>query len=78
MTNEEAIKILGLSRGFTQDDAKAAYRKLARKFHPDVAGQAFTKKFAQINEAYNIISNLGDNFSSCILTHESIFNVRRV
>ena len=56
MTKNEALNILGLSRKFTQDEAKLAYRKLARKYHPDIAGVQFNQKFAQINEAYELIS----------------------
>ena len=36
MDKNEALSILGLSRKFTQEEAKANYRKLARKYHPDV------------------------------------------
>jgi molecular chaperone DnaJ len=31
--------ILGVSRGATEDDLKKAYRKLARKYHPDVSDE---------------------------------------
>jgi molecular chaperone DnaJ len=77
MTKNEALNILGLSRKFTQDEAKLAYRKLARKYHPDIAGVQFNQKFAQINEAYELISQLGDEVG-CILTHKNIFDVERV
>jgi DnaJ-class molecular chaperone len=76
MTREKALSILGLSRKFTQEEAKLAYRKLARKYHPDVAGEAFNHKFAQINEAYEFISSLGDSVG-CVLTHKNIFDVER-
>ncbi len=77
MTKNEALTILGLSRKFTQEEAKLAYRKLARKYHPDIAGIAYNQKFAQINEAYDVISKLGDEVG-CILTHKNIFDVERV
>lgn len=77
MTREDALTILGLSRKFTQEEAKASYRKLARRYHPDVAGEAFNHKFAQINEAYDLISKLGDSVG-CVLTHKNIFDVERV
>jgi molecular chaperone DnaJ len=76
MDKNEALSILGLSRKFTQEEAKANYRKLARKYHPDIAGVAFTDKFAQINKAYEIISSLGDEVG-CALTHKNIFDVER-
>lgn len=77
MTKNEALSILGLGRKFTQDEAKQAYRKLARKYHPDIAGTQYNQKFAQINEAYELISQLGDEVG-CILTHKNIFDVERV
>lgn len=77
MTREDALTILGLNRKFTQEEAKVAYRKLARRYHPDVAGEAFNYKFAQINEAYDLISKLGDSVG-CVLTHKNIFDVERV
>lgn len=77
MTKNEALNVLGLGRKFTQEEAKLAYRKLARKYHPDIAGVQYNQKFAQINEAYELISKLGDEVG-CILTHKNIFDVERV
>ena len=76
MTVDRALQVLGLSRRFTQEEAKNVYRKLARKYHPDIAGHEYNAKFAEINEAYEIISNLGDR-TGCVLTHKTIFNVTR-
>ena len=73
---EEALRVLGLSRKFTQEEAKKAYRRLARKYHPDVAGVGYNEKFAEINEAYELISKLGDR-EGCVLTHSTIFKVVR-
>ena len=52
-------KILELDRNATEDDIKKAYRKLARKHHPDLnpnAGAA-KLKFQQINEANQVLSD---------------------
>lgn len=50
--------ILGLTSTATQADVKSAYRKLARKYHPDVsASPDANARFASINEAYHILSN---------------------
>ncbi|HTL82200.1 MAG TPA: J domain-containing protein [Bacteroidia bacterium] len=52
-------KILGIEKSASADDVKKAYRKLARKFHPDLnpndAGAK--KKFQQINEANEVLSD---------------------
>lgn len=76
MTVDEAIRVFGLGRKFTQDEVKVLYRKLAHKYHPDIAGAEFNSKFAEINEAYDVLSKLGDR-KGCILTHNTIFTVTR-
>jgi curved DNA-binding protein len=52
-------KILGLDKSATEEDIKKAYRKLARKHHPDLnPGNAEAqKKFQQINEANEVLSD---------------------
>jgi len=50
---------LGVSKNATEDEIKSAFRKLARKFHPDVAKdkKVAEEKFKQINEAYEVLSD---------------------
>ena len=50
---------LGVSKTATSDDIRKAFRKLARKYHPDVAKDKKTaeEKFKQINEAYEVLSD---------------------
>src|ERR1700748_3613409 len=52
-------KILGIDKNATEKDIKAAYRKLARKFHPDLNPNdaEANKKFQQINEANEVLSD---------------------
>src|ERR1051325_3275234 len=52
-------KILGLDKNATQEDIKKAYRKLARKLHPDLNpnDKEAHKKFQQINEANEVLSD---------------------
>jgi curved DNA-binding protein len=52
-------KVLGVSKTATQDEIKAAYRKLARKHHPDLNpnDKEANKKFQQINEANELLSD---------------------
>ena len=61
MTNmtKNYYKILGLNEACTEQEIKSAYRKLARKWHPDIAGNTddAVKKFKEINEAYEILSD---------------------
>lgn len=76
MTVDKALQVLGLNKRFTQDEARTNYRKLARKYHPDVAGVEYNTKFAEINEAYEMVSKMGDRLG-CTLTHSTIFKVVR-
>jgi len=61
MTNmtKDYYKILGISELCTEQELKSAYRKLARKWHPDIAGNTedVVKKFKEINEAYEMLSD---------------------
>lgn len=52
-------EILGVSRTATTDDMKKAYRKLARKYHPDVnpGDKQAEEMFKVVNEAYNTLSD---------------------
>jgi curved DNA-binding protein len=50
---------LGVSKSATTDEIRSAFRKLARKYHPDVAKdkKAAEEKFKEINEAYEVLSD---------------------
>lgn len=50
-------EILGVESTATMDDLKSAYRKLARKYHPDIAGEDGVEKFKEITEAYETLSD---------------------
>ncbi|MBE7702775.1 MAG: hypothetical protein E7Z89_01860 [Cyanobacteria bacterium SIG28] len=57
--SKDYYKILGIAEFETAENIKLAYRKLARKLHPDVAGSSreALARFKEINEAYEILSN---------------------
>ncbi len=49
-------RILGVERTATQDEIKRAYRKLARKYHPDVSQEADAQnRFQELGEAYEVL-----------------------
>jgi curved DNA-binding protein len=56
MKYKDYYKILGVERNAGEDDIKKAYRKLARKYHPDVSKEANAKeKFQEVSEAYETL-----------------------
>ncbi|HWR72757.1 MAG TPA: DnaJ domain-containing protein, partial [Nitrospirota bacterium] len=52
-------EVLGISKGATEADIKKAFRKLARKYHPDVnpGDRSAEQKFKELNEAYEILTD---------------------
>lgn len=56
MQYKDYYKIMGVDRGASQDEIKRAYRKLARKYHPDVSKEEDCEaKFKDVNEAYSVL-----------------------
>ena len=58
MQYKDYYEILGVKRDATESEIKSAYRKLARKFHPDVnKTKEAEQKFKDINEAYEVLGD---------------------
>jgi len=58
MTQRDYYDILGVPRNASQDELKAAFRRLARQYHPDVnESHDAEERFKELNEAYAILSD---------------------
>ena len=58
MQFKDYYQVLGVARDATADDVKKAYRKLARRYHPDVSKEAdAAARMSEVNEAYAVLSD---------------------
>lgn len=58
MQFKDYYDVMGVARGAAQDEIKRAYRKLARKYHPDVSKEKDAEeKFKELQEAYEVLKD---------------------
>ena len=59
MAEKDLYQILGVSRDADDKTIKSAYRRLAKKYHPDTnqGNKAAESRFKEVTEAYNILSD---------------------
>ncbi|MBM6699320.1 molecular chaperone DnaJ [Bifidobacterium pullorum subsp. saeculare] len=50
-------EVLGVERSASAEEIKKAYRRMSRKYHPDIAGPEFEDKFKEVNTAYEVLSD---------------------
>ena len=61
MANKDYYSVLGIDKNASDDEIKRAYRKMAKKWHPDANPdnkKRLKKKFKEVGEAYEVLSTL--------------------
>jgi hypothetical protein len=59
-------RVLGVSRTASAEEIKAGFREAAKRYHPDVHGDATLELFKKVNEAYSVLSE------ECACSHRSL------
>ena len=59
MAKKDYYEVLGLQKGADENEIKKAYRKLAKKYHPDTnqGNKEAELRFKEITEAYEVLSD---------------------
>lgn len=77
-TNKDYYKVLGVSPGASEAEIKSAYRRLARKFHPDLnpKRKSAENRFKELQEAYAALSSLNSHKQDYQPADDLDFDVR--
>lgn len=79
MIIKDYYKVLGIDRTASSKEIKAAYYKLAKKFHPDRnPGRIVENKFKDITEAYKVLGNLENRLEYAKLLNLDVKLVERI
>lgn len=58
MSKRDYYEVLGVAKDASKDEIKKAYRKLSKKYHPDInKAPDAAEKFKEIQEAYEVLSD---------------------
>lgn len=69
--------VLGVSPLDSKATIKERYRKLCKKYHPDIAGDSGVAKFREVNEAWNLIKDAVTNDKQQYWSHSTLFNYKK-
>ena len=58
MNKRDYYEVLGVDKNASDDEIKSAFKKLAKKYHPDVSKEEnAAEKFKEVGEAYSVLSD---------------------